>query len=62
MISPYLFLRPYIWVALTAFVIGFAGFLALGGAAARANPAAERILTPASAPTYYPGAGPVRAV
>lgn len=56
--GPYQLLRPFIWVAFAAFILGFAGFLAIGGAVARAS-GIEEINTPPTA-TYYPDAGPVR--
>lgn len=61
MISPYQVFRPFIWVALAAFVAGFAAFLALGGGAvALAREAPETPATPISTPQYYPDAGPIR--
>ena len=36
MASPFPLLRPYLWIALAAFLCGFAGYLALGFG--RANP------------------------
>ena len=61
MISPYRVFQPFIWVALAAFVLGFAGFLALGGGAvALAREAPDRSATPVSGPQYYPDAGPIR--
>ena len=57
--SPYVLVRPYLWIALTAFLCGFAGYLALGLRAAA--PADGAAVSPVSAP-WVSGddAGPVR--
>ena len=60
MISPYQVFRPFIWVALAAFMVGFAAFLALGGGATAIARDAPAAFTPASTPQYYPDAGPIR--
>lgn len=63
MTSPYPIFRPYILVALAAFILGFAGFLILGGGAvARVGDGLTILAVPASAPGPYAGAGPVRDV
>jgi hypothetical protein len=60
-LSPYQFFRPFIWLAVAAFVLGFAAFLAIGGGAvARAAGFGETTAAPISTPQYYPDAGPVR--
>ena len=61
MFSPYQVVRPFIWVALAAFLLGFAAFLVLGGGAL-AGGLPEPGATPVATPQYYPDAGPVRIV
>lgn len=59
-LSPYQVFRPFIWVAFAAFVLGFAGFLALGGGGVALARETAAAFTPASTPQYYRDAGPVR--
>lgn len=57
--SPYLLLRPFVWIALAAFLCGFAGYLAMG---LRQVPTTDGPVRAASAP-WVSGddPGPVRA-
>jgi hypothetical protein len=59
--SPYLLVRPYLWIALAAFLCGFAGYLALG--LRGVIPATDTAVSPISAP-WVSGddAGPARAI
>lgn len=63
MLSPYQVFRPYILVAMAAFVVGFAAFMLLGGGAiAMVQTIPEMRAAPISAPLAYPNAGPLRSV
>jgi hypothetical protein len=52
--GPYELLKPFLWLALFAFLLGFAGYVAIGGADV-ARAAAATVLHPAthtSGPAY----------